>query len=289
MTNEENKEEQNASTLTQTTCRFCKQSIHHNASRCHICGSYQGYLRIFFTNIPLLTSIVLVLIAVAQVMIAYNQLIDARQKQIDATTALKKASNAENISLDSANHINKFEIQAKDKFIEISKVSKKIAEQSLQIDEIEKEANLLIESIRNMNEVSEFIQNNGWIAKIDFNGIYHVVGAKLDKNSISMTGATVLSRWNGGFVNMSNDDYKLIGENMCSDNAIEKYNSTIGNYPFWPYSHFMLALCLKAKSDQSWEKHAQHAVNIFKIISYIPDRHWHYDLFRSKLENMLKE
>jgi hypothetical protein len=51
---------------------------------------------------------------------------------------------------------------------------------------------------------------------------------------------------------------------QCNDSSIEKSRAATTSYPQFPWSHFLLADCLRKRGDQAWRGHAEKAIQIFE-------------------------
>jgi hypothetical protein len=120
--NEETKKQSPEPVLPETSkCKYCKQEIPREASKCHRCGEYQNKLRIlvFF---PYVIPSVIVLISIAQVLVGYNQMREAHKKYIDASEALKKAEKAENLADSASKNVERASVEANEKVSEIRNI-----------------------------------------------------------------------------------------------------------------------------------------------------------------------
>jgi hypothetical protein len=83
--------------------------------------------------------------------------------------------------------------------------------------------------------------------------------------------------------------YQIKGDGMCTPAALDQYKSIIKKYPFWPFSHFVLAICLKRQGDKSWEKHAMRALEIFKKTTAVPNHHPDHSIALKEVKEMLQK
>ena len=59
--------------------------------------------------------------------------------------------------------------------------------------------------------------------------------------------------------------------------------------PFWPFSHYVLALCLKKQGDKFWEEHANKALKIFKKTTAVPNHIPDHSIAMKGVKEMLKQ
>ena len=65
---------------------------------------------------------------------------------------------------------------------------------------------------------------------------------------------------------------------QCNDLSIEKARAVIISYPQFPWSHFLLADCLRKRGDQAWRSHAEKAIQIFEYTTLLADHHKTHDV-----------
>lgn len=76
---------------------------------------------------------------------------------------------------------------------------------------------------------------------------------------------------------------------MCTPAALDQYKSIIKQYPFWPFSHYVLALCLKQQGDKSWEEHAVIALKIFEKTTAVPNHNPDHSTAMKGVKKMLQQ
>ena len=73
----------------------------------------------------------------------------------------------------------------------------------------------------------------------------------------------------------------------CDDPSIEKSREVVTSFPQFPWTHFLLAVCLREKGDQAWRGYTERAVQIFEHTTSLADHHSVHDKALKKLRELL--
>ena len=73
----------------------------------------------------------------------------------------------------------------------------------------------------------------------------------------------------------------------CDDPSIEKSREVVTSLPQFPWTHFLLAVCLREKGDQAWRGYTERAVQIFEHTTSLADHHSVHDKALKKLRELL--
>lgn len=112
---EETKSQSPAPVQPETSkCKYCKQEIPREASKCYRCGEYQNKLRLL-VFLPYVIPSVIVLLSIFQLILACIQTKEAHKKNIDASNALR-------IAVSASEDVNKASVEAKRMVTEIKTI-----------------------------------------------------------------------------------------------------------------------------------------------------------------------
>jgi len=191
----------------------------------------------------------------------------------------------EEVTVENVGSIKTAVVKANKEADEISKIRKRIEAQADKIDLVAKEAKSALNSIKDVQNVLDSMKTYGGVARIDFNGGIALGGG--------MGTGSALSGWDGGFVSIHKNrkagTYQIKGDGMCTPAALDQYKSIIKKYPFWPFSHYVLAICLKQKGDKSWEEHAMRALEVLEKTTAVPNHHPDHSIVKKKVKEILQE
>ena len=73
----------------------------------------------------------------------------------------------------------------------------------------------------------------------------------------------------------------------CDDPSIEKSREVVTSFPQFPWTHFLLAVCLREKGDQAWRGYTERAVQIFEHTTSLADHHSVHDKALKKLRELI--
>ena len=129
---EETKSQSPAPVQPETSkCKYCKQEIPREASKCYRCGEYQNKLRLL-VFLPYVIPSFIVFVSIVQAILGYIQWQEAHRKNVDASIVLKKAEDAVRIADYASEDVNKASVEAKRMVAEIKNAldgtEKKVAE-----------------------------------------------------------------------------------------------------------------------------------------------------------------
>jgi hypothetical protein len=191
----------------------------------------------------------------------------------------------EEVTVENVGSIKTAVVKANKEADEISKIRKRIEAQADKIDLVAKEAESALNSIRDVQNVLDSMRTHGGLARINFNGQIPVGGG--------MATGSVLSDWAGGYasmyINRKTATFDIEDNVMCTASALDQYRSIIKKYPFWPFAHFVLAICLKQQSDKSWEEHAMTALEILEKTTAVPNHHPDHSIALKRVKKMLQK
>ena len=191
----------------------------------------------------------------------------------------------EEVTVENVGSIKTAVVKANKEADEISKIRKRIEAQADKIDLVAKEAKSALNNIEDVQNVLDSMKTHGGLARIDFNGEIAIGGG--------MATGSALSGWAGGFVSMYIDrktaTFDIEDNGMCTPPALDQYKAIIKKYPFWPFSHFVLAICLKQQGDKAWEEHAMRALEIFEKTTTVPNHHPDHSIALKGVKEMLQK
>ena len=191
----------------------------------------------------------------------------------------------EEVTVENVGSIKTAVVKANKEADEISKIRKRIEAQADKIDLVAKEAKSAIDNIKGVQNVLDSMKTYGEVARIDFNGGIALGGG--------IGTGSALSNWAGGFVSMHSDwkkaTWQIKDDGMCSPAALDQYKAIVKKYPFWPFSHYVLAICLKNKGDNSWEEHAMKALEILEKTTAVPNHHSDHSSIIKAVKKMLQK
>jgi hypothetical protein len=191
----------------------------------------------------------------------------------------------EEITVENVGSIKTAVVKANQEADEISNIRKRIEAQADKIDLVAKKAKSALNNIKDVQNVLDSMKTHGDLARINFNGSIPVGGG--------MSTGSPLSGWNGGFVSMYTNrktaTFRIQDHGMCTPAALDQYKSIIKQYPFWPFSHYVLALCLKQQGDKSWEEHAVIALKIFEKTTAVPNHNPDHSTAMKGVKKMLQQ
>jgi hypothetical protein len=190
----------------------------------------------------------------------------------------------EEVTVKNVGSIKTAVIKANKEADEIFKIRKHIENQANKINLVATEAKLALNNIKAVQDVINSMKMYGSIAKITFDGQINLGGG--------LSVHSPLHDWNGEFVSMTIDHekgtYKINFNNSCTPMALDQYKLIIKKYPFWPFSHFVLAYCLKSKGDRSWKEQANIALKILQKTTAIPNHNPAHSAVLKEVEKLLQ-
>lgn len=119
------------------------------------------------------------------------------------------------------------------------------------------------------------LQTYSDIAKMDITGNPGIVGV----NPVSVT--TPISRKLSGVFKEENDQ-KIF---TCNEDDLQKYREVIEEFPRFPFSYYMLAVCYNRADNEDWKLLAKEAVSIFEKTTLITG---HNEFHDKAMQNLLQ-
>lgn len=148
--------------------------------------------------------------------------------------------------------------------------------------ELQKVAEHKVQEIReNLNEANVTIlglRDYSYVAKLNCLGVTGRAGRGL-------TESTAISRLlKDVWVDKNGKYYPL-----CTSTSRNKFETTIQEFPKFPFSYYAIAVCLRANGDKIWRTYAEKAVEIFKRTTTISGHNSQHDQAFLELEKYLNE
>lgn len=157
--------------------------------------------------------------------------------------------------------------------------------QAEKIKKISEEATSVLLEAQKAKGIFDSMRKYGDFARIAFDGSIFL-GGGIGTNS-NLTG------WDGDFVELHKNrkagTLQIKGAEMCTAAALDQYRSIVKKYPFWPFSHYILAICLKDQNDKSWENHASKAFEILEKTTAVPNHNSDHSLIMQEVKKLLQK
>jgi hypothetical protein len=172
--------------------------------------------------------------------------------------------------------------------VEIETYERKIADiKDKAIKEINNEIAKQKESIEKLIVDAENIRDQLYLMEYREMSAYYITGSlpRTVINGIASGPTGAIQGWSSGLMHIQGD--KIICK--CSPEAMDKAREIIEKMPLYPFSYFLLAICLKEKGDPSWKNIAEKAKSILEKTTMFPKHCSDHDLALQEINKLLEQ